>query len=90
MAYFPNGTAGEILDAQCADCPLGYGWNDPNQKRLFDVDEVARPCPVAAVQLIYNYDQIGNDNLRKAMSILIDNSGKCQVRQQLLAAKSDA
>lgn len=25
MAYFPNGTAGEVLDDQCAKCPLGQG-----------------------------------------------------------------
>ncbi len=55
MAYFVNGSEGETLDAQCADCPLGYGWNDPAQGRFeFEIDREPRPCPVALVQLVYN------------------------------------
>ena len=69
MAYFPNGCAGEILDNQCADCPLGDG-----------------PCPVALVQMTFNYDQVadGQEKLREAMSYLVDDKGICEVRKQIL------
>jgi len=69
MAYFPNGSAGEVLDNQCAECPLGDG-----------------PCPVLLVQMMYNYDQlaVGQEKLREAMTILVDNGGICQVRKQVL------
>ena len=58
MAYFPNGSYGGVLDDQCHDCPLGYGWDDPEQKKLFEIEHGALPCPTAFVQLEYNYDQI--------------------------------
>ncbi len=83
MAYFANGTEGDQLTAQCEDCPLGYGWNDPSQLQLFEFEAEPRPCPIAAVQLIFNYDQIGNDKLTSAMNILVDKNGVCQVRKQL-------
>lgn len=69
MAYFPNGSAGEVLDNQCAECPLGDG-----------------PCPVALVQMMYNYTQVGDGekNLRDAMTLLVDERGICQVRKQIL------
>ncbi len=68
MAYFPNGSSGEVLDRQCADCPLGDG-----------------PCPVMLVQQVYNYDQLdeGQEKLREAMTILVDDEGTCHVRKQL-------
>lgn len=68
MAYFPNGSSGEIFDRQCADCPLGEG-----------------PCPTAAIQMLYNYDQVsdGQEKLREAMTILVDDKGICQTRKQL-------
>ena len=85
MAYFPNGSSGDVLDIQCADCPLGYGWHDPKQKVLFDADPIPRPCPVALVQFMYNYDQVrpGNEKLREAMNLLIDEKGVCLVRKEL-------
>lgn len=83
MAYFPNGTAGEVLDAQCADCPLGFGWNDPKQGDLFSVDRWPRSCPVKLVQLQFNYEQCDNSKLRSAMNVLIDDDGVCQVRNEL-------
>lgn len=70
MAYFAHGTEGDILHEQCANCPLGYGWNDPDQKHLFDIDAVPRPCPVALVQLTYNYSQIRGPGCEKAATIL--------------------
>ena len=72
MAYFPNGSSGEILDRQCEKCPLGRG-------------ESGECCPVELVQLHYNYDQCddGQEKLREAMNILIDNRGICQVGKKL-------
>ncbi len=85
MAYFPNGTAGMHLDRQCADCPLGAGWSDPDQIELLDEPKEMRPCPVAFIHLEYNYDQLdkGNEQLMEAMTILVDDVGDCQVRKLL-------
>ena len=62
MAYFSNGTEGEILYDQCHDCPLGYGWKqDAHQKTLLDLgvpEADPKGCPVFMVQMQYNYDQI--------------------------------
>ena len=68
MAYFSNGSEGEILERQCDDCPLGGE---------------GKACPVLGVHLFYNYDQIGNDDLRNAMNVLVDDKGVCQVRKEL-------
>ena len=90
MAYFPNGSSGEVLEDQCRDCPLGYGWNDAKQGRLFDDDVTPKPCPVALVQSIYNYDQLkeGNKQLREAMTCLVSDEGECTVRK-LLRSRHD-
>lgn len=86
MAYFPNSTAGEILDAQCADCPLGAGWNDPAQQRLFDDETEYRGCPVMLIQLTQNYKQLdkGQEPLKEAMTTLVANDGTCEVRKILV------
>lgn len=69
MAYFSNGSEGEILDQQCCDCIV----NDD------------APCPVLFVQMEFNYDQLkkGNESLQKAMNILIDKKGICQMKKVL-------
>ena len=90
MAYFANGSEGEVLDAQCADCPLGFGWNDPDQKELFDRERWPRPCPVAFVQMTYNYDQCDVPKLQEAMNILIDKRGTCKVREQLVEIRAES
>jgi len=91
MAYFPNGSTGEVLDEQCADCPLGCGWNDPEQQILFEVEYAPKPCPVAFVQMSYNYDQIdkGQEKLRECLSRLVADNGECQVRKLLLECRSE-
>lgn len=85
MAYFANGSSGEAFDAQCEDCPLGYGWHDPCQGDLIEDEREPKPCPIALVQLTYNYDQLkdGNKQLREAMSLLVADDGECQVRKLL-------
>ena len=88
MAYFPNASAGEVLDAQCADCPLGFGWNDKNQQQLFDREPEPRPCPVAFAQLTYNYEQFDKQGKRTkvadVLDLLVSESGECMVRKELV------
>ena len=38
-------------------------------------------CPVAFVQMMYNYDQIGNDQLKECLTALVDENGACQMKQ---------
>ncbi len=75
MAYFPNGSSGEVLDAQCADCPVGK--HEEHQ------------CPVRLVQMLYNYDQFDKQGKRTQMSelmdVLVNDNGECQMRKQMLA-----
>lgn len=71
MAYFPNGTAGEYLTEQCNNCLHGIK------------DDIV--CPVAVVQMSYNYDQLdeGNEALQEAMNELIDENGDCQMKKAI-------
>lgn len=91
MAYFPNGSSGEVLEHQCEDCPLGYGWNDPNQQTLFDPAHEFRGCPVAVVQMRHNYTQCEDTQkpLRSAMTTLVADDGTCQVRELLVKHRKD-
>ena len=68
MAYFSNGTEGDVLTEQCHNCLHGLD------------DEIM--CPVTHVQLEYNYKQLddGNQDLRAAMNLLIDERGNCLMR----------
>jgi hypothetical protein len=68
MAYFPNGTAGEVLDDQCDSCL--HGMND------------GVLCPVYHAQMEFNYKQVddGQELLRAAMTMLINEQGKCQMK----------
>lgn len=67
MAYFPNGTSGEVLDNQCCDCIHEDEWSW---------------CPVYAVQSLFNYDQVekGQEKLKQAINMLVGEDGKCHVR----------
>ena len=66
MAYFSNGSEGSVLDKQCNDCRVA--------------DDA--PCPILLVQLLYNYKQLdeGNEKLREAINLLIDDGGTCQMK----------
>ena len=69
MVYFPNGSSGEVLDIQCADCPLGDGpCPVMGIQMLYNYDQV----------------DDGQEKLREAMSILVTDDGTCQVRKQIL------
>lgn len=69
MVCFPNGSSGAVLEMQCERCPLGDG-----------------SCPVVGIQMLYNYDQLddGQEKLKDAMSMLVDDQGICQVHKQLM------
>lgn len=69
MAYFPNGTAGEILDRQCDECIHGKS------------DDVM--CPVYYVQATFNYKQIDDLWMEKILTHLINSEGICQMKRSL-------
>ena len=89
MVYFANSSE-DTLSEQCADCPLGYGWNDPNQGQLFENEQVPKSCPVALIQLEFNYKQCGIPHLRNAMKMLVDDSGVCKVRALIVECRDAA
>ena len=66
MAYFSNSSEGAYFDAMCAEC--------------IHKDEDAL-CPISAIQSMYNYDQLkkGNEDLKEAMAILVNDDGECQM-----------
>lgn len=66
MAYFPNGSAGEHLENQCGACLHGRD------------DDIG--CPIAHVQMEYNYSQGGNEDLEAAITIMINEKGDCQMK----------
>ena len=68
MAYFSNGSEGEILHNQCAECPIP--------------DDAA--CPILWVQLNYNYQQLDKDGKEtltsEVMNCLVDRKGICKMK----------
>ena len=74
MAYFPNGSSGEVLDEQCATCPVGK--------------HPEAPCPVLFVQTHYNYEQFtdGKPNeIAELLNFLVDPvKGVCQMRAVMI------
>ena len=44
------------------------------------------PCPVAAMQLLWNYDQVGNELAREIMDNFVKADGTCTVFEM---AKTD-
>lgn len=68
MAYFSNGSEGEILDNQCDECHLSY----------------EAPCPVLLVQQLFNYRQLDENGeetmVSEAMNNLIDEEGICKMK----------
>ncbi len=68
MAYFSNGSEGEILDRQCRLC---LGWDS------------ACPIALVQMLYNYDQVDKGREKLRDAMSLLIDDDGVCQMKKQL-------
>lgn len=58
MAYFPNGTSGEIWRGEnCAHCLH---------------DDIDGGCPIENVHLIFNYDQHGQGEKGEAIKTILD------------------
>lgn len=74
MAYFPNGSSAEVFDRQCDTCVLGDDQS----------------CPIALVQLLHNYDQVGNDLARGILLSLVSDDGICATRALLEEKSKDA
>ena len=68
MAYFSNSTEGMVLDSQCDECI----HEDPEAG-----------CPVAFIQMNYNYIQVGNTNLEQILLALVDKNGCCQMKPHI-------
>jgi hypothetical protein len=75
MAYFANGTEGDVLDSQCGDCKI------PDDA----------PCPILMAQVTFNYDQFTDGKTNHASDILntlVDAKGICQMKPLLDALRS--
>lgn len=70
MAYFSNSSAGVNFDQGCMDCPLA------------DHDDFL--CPIAKVQLAYNYEQVGNRAATEILEALVDQEDGCMIRDRVL------
>ena len=42
-----------------------------------------KPCPIAWVQMEYNYEQVGNELAKKILSDLISDNGVCEMKKIL-------
>lgn len=38
-----------------------------------------KPCPIAAAQLIFNYDSVGNDIAEKILNTIVSDSKGCMM-----------
>jgi hypothetical protein len=38
-----------------------------------------KPCPIAAIQMQFNYDQVNNKLATEIMNCLVSNDGKCSM-----------
>ena len=65
MAYFSNGTEGDILDRQCAECLP----HDPC------------PIAKVQVRFNYTQCKKGQEELRRCMNMLVDEEGQCLMKQ---------
>lgn len=43
------------------------------------------PCPIAMIQLTYNYEAVGNRTATKILNDLITNEGICKIKKFLKA-----
>lgn len=41
-----------------------------------------KACPIAAVQIIYNYDACNNETATKILDSLVKNDGTCTMKQE--------
>jgi hypothetical protein len=75
MAYFPNGSAGEVLDNQCADFPLG---------------EKTCPVALAQALFNYSQFTNGKPNtVAEVLEVLVNKDSICQLRPLLVNPQDD-
>ena len=74
MAYFPNSSAADEFENGCIEC--------------IHADEEAC-CPIYMIQNSYNYEQIGNDKLREALNMLVDDEKGCRMRRFIIKDKEE-
>lgn len=66
MPYFPN-----------ASDPRACRF----QNECADCSLGEKPCPVALVLLVHNYDQANNEKLEEAMNLLVcEETGECKMK----------
>lgn len=70
MAYFPNGSSGDVLDLQCSDCPIH--------------DD--QPCPILFCQMQWNYSQLDHEEVKKMLTALVNDDGICRMKPLVEAA----
>lgn len=63
MAYFANSTEGVCFDEQCQKCKYGQ-------------DEA---CPIALVQINYNYAACNNETASAILGELVKQDGTCTI-----------
>lgn len=72
MAYFPNGIAGEVLQEQCSQCPMG---------------RLACPTAATSMLFNYDQLQDDQEKLQEAMTILVAEDGSCETFKLLCHLK---
>ena len=65
MAYFANSSDGFNFDEECMNCK--YGGD--------------KGCPIAFVQMEYNYDACNNEVATAILDNLVSNDGKCAMKK---------
>ena len=59
----------------------GMAFDDECQECKYGKD----PCPIAKVQSLYNYDACNNDTATKILNDLVEDSGKCKMKEFMLS-----
>lgn len=72
MAYFPNGSSGEVLDSQCSKCPLG---------------DAGCPILLVQLNYNYKQLDEGQAMLKEAMNLLVADDGTCSTFKLLQSVK---
>lgn len=72
MAYYPNGTSGVIFDKGCVDCLH---------------EELDYGCPIAFIQMNYNYSQHDHEKVKEILDYLVDQEKGCILRDKIMALK---
>lgn len=72
MAYFSNGSEGEVFDFECSTCKYGK-----------------QPCPIAYVQMNFNYSACNNKIAREILDMLVSDNGECSMKKLINDTKAE-